>query len=121
MELPSLTFLWSLIWPKLGWLLIAIVIDFIFGVINALLKKKFDLAYLSHFVNSSLLPALAWVAWVILAQIPAGDEPILPVTAEVVYYIVMAGIVGSFLKTLVDMGVLTEILSKVTGGLKKPT
>ena len=105
--------LWTLIWPKLLWLLIIMIADVVFGVIEALVHKKFEWQYLMGFVDSDLIPVMAWIVWVVITAIPAGFSQFLPITADALYWIIAVSILGSFLKSLAELGVLTKPFDKV--------
>jgi len=110
------TLLWSLISGGLIVLSGLTLLDFVIGVIVALVARNFKWEYLMHYLTSDVMPILGWVVVVILSTIPAGLTPpggVLPVATGVVYGTVFLGILGSILGSLADMGVLQKPLNRI--------
>lgn len=105
---PGLGELWALIIPRLTVLLILTVFDFLFGVVLAIIAKEFKWDYLIHYLNTDILPILAWVAILVICQIPAEFIPAgaLPVFEYGVYVTVFLSIVASLFESFKKIGVL---------------
>jgi len=105
-----LTSAWKTIEPRLLILLVMTVIDFLFGTILALVAKKFQWSYLANYLNTDILPILAWMAAALIGAFPVAILPdgALPIMADVIYATVFiklsASVVGHFQK----VGVLKE-------------
>jgi hypothetical protein len=109
-------FLWSLIGGGLIVLSGLTLLDFLIGVIVAVIAKNFKWEYLMHYLQSDVLPIFGWVVIVILTTIPEGLVPpggALPVASGVVYASVFLGIMASILGSLADAGVLQVPLNKI--------
>jgi len=113
---PSLSEIWAIIEPRLVVLLVLTVFDFLFGVILSLIAKDFKWEYLLHYLNTDILPILAWMAIAVIGQIPAEFIPsgTLPVFEYAVYATVFLSIVASLYGQFQKIGVLSA------GGIKDP-
>ena len=109
---PGLGELWSVIMPRLVVLLILTVFDFLFGVILAVIGKVFKWDYLLHYLNTDILPILAWMAIVVITQIPEQFIPTgaLPLFEWGVYTTVFLSIVASLFESFKQIGVITQML-----------
>lgn len=107
---PSLTELWVVIEPRLIVLLILTIFDFLFGVILSLIAKDFKWDYLVHYLNTDILPILAWMTVAVISMIPAELIPsgALPVVEYGVYATVFLSIAASLYEHLKKIGVLTS-------------
>jgi len=106
---PDLPAIWAIIEPRLVVLLVLTVFDFLFGVILSLVAKNFKWEYLLHYLNSDILPILAWMATAVIGQIPAEFIPpgALPVFEYVVYTTVFLSIAASLYGNFKQIGVLS--------------
>jgi len=108
--------LWSLLGGGLIVLSVLTLIDFLVGVIIAIIKKEFKWEYMMHYLNSDVLPILGWVIVVVLTTIPSGLVPpggALPVVSGTVYATVFLGIMASILGSLADIGILQSPLNRM--------
>lgn len=107
---PGLGELWAMIQPRLVVLLILTVFDFLFGVILSLIGKDFKWEYLLHYLNTDILPILAWMAMVVITQIPAEFVPggALPIFEYGVYATVFLSIAASLFEHFKTIGVMTS-------------
>jgi small basic protein len=107
--------LWALLQGKLIALAVVTLLDIVFGVIVALVKKEFKWEYLMHYLSSDVLPIFAWVGVVVLTTIPAENIPsgVLPIASDAVYATVFLGILASVLKSFTELGILKEALGKI--------
>ncbi len=105
---PGLAELWGAIYPRLVVLLILTLFDFLFGVVLALIGKVFKWDYLLHYLNTDILPILAWMAIVIITKIPEEMIPTgaLPLFEWGVYTTVFLSIVASLFESFKLIGVL---------------
>jgi hypothetical protein len=101
--------IWSVIYPRLLVLLILTVFDFLFGVILAIIGKEFKWDYLVHYLNTDILPILAWMAIVVISLVPAEFIPAgtLPILEYGVYATVFLSIVASLFESFKKIGVLS--------------
>lgn len=116
-----LTMLWGLLQTKLVVLFLLTALDFVFGVIVSLVKKDFKWEYLMHYVNTDVLPILAWVGVVLLSTIPATAIPggvVIPVVPDVIYGTVFLSILASVIGAFTAIEALKEPLEKI--GIGKP-
>jgi hypothetical protein len=113
-SLPDPAAIWAVLEPRLVVLLILTLFDFLFGVILAVIAKTYQWDYLMHYLNTDILPILAWVAIVVIGQIPAEFIPsgALPVFEYGVYATVFLSISASLIGHFQKIGVLS--------GEKKP-
>jgi|GEM_PF-3083705 len=111
---PDPAVLWAVIEPRLVVLLILTIFDFLFGVILAVIAKTFQWDYLMHYLETDILPILAWIAIVVISQIPAEFIPsgALPLFEYGVYATVFLSNVASLVGHFQKIGVLS--------GEKKP-
>lgn len=102
--------IWAVIGPRLVVLLVLTVFDFLFGVILSLIGKDFKWEYLLHYLNTDILPILAWIAMVVITQIPAELIPsgALPVVEYGVYATVFLSIAASLFEHFKTIGVMTS-------------
>lgn len=105
---PSLAELWAVIEPRLVVLLILTIFDFLFGVILSLIAKDFKWDYLVHYLNTDILPILAWMAVAVISMIPAEFIPAgaLPIFDGAVYITVFLSIAASLFGHFKKIGVL---------------
>ena len=106
---PELAEIWAIIAPRLVVLLILTVFDFLFGVILSLIGRVFKWEYLIHYLNTDILPILAWMAIVVITQVPAEFIPAgaLPIFEYGVYATVFLSISASLFEHFKTIGVLT--------------
>lgn len=106
---PSLGEMWTMIQPRLVVLLVLTVFDFLFGVILSLIGKDFKWEYLLHYLNTDILPILAWIAVFVICQIPAEFIPggALPIFEYGVYATVFLSIAASLFEHFKTIGILT--------------
>jgi hypothetical protein len=106
---PDPAAIWAVIERRLVVLLILTLFDFLFGVILSLIDKTFKWDYLMHYLNSDILPILAWVAIVVISQIPAEFIPsgALPLFEYGVYATVFLSIAASLVGHFQKIGVLS--------------
>jgi hypothetical protein len=106
---PSLGTIWDVIEPRLVVLLILTVFDFLFGVVLAVIAREFEWGYLLHYLNTDILPILAWVSIAVITQIPAEFIPggALPIFEYGVYATVFLSIAASLFEQFMKIGVLT--------------
>jgi len=114
----NLSVIWATIFPLLMVLLLITFFDFLIGVIVALASKTFKWEYLMHYVNTDILPILAWLVMAILSFIPsellpAGTLPplvggSLTVFAYGMYTTVVLSILKSLLDSFKEIGVLSD-------------
>ena len=101
-------------------LLILMSVDFILGVLTALVKKEFSLEKLAGYLQSDLLPIVGWLALRVILYIPAGYFPAASPVTEAVGYVVYATvflqILGSVIGTLGKIGVFSSIQNTQTRG-----
>ncbi len=111
---PDPAAVWAVIEPRLLVLLILTIFDFLFGVILAVIAKTFQWDYLMHYLETDILPIFAWVAIVVISQIPAEFIPsgALPLFEYGVYVTVFLSIAASLVGHFQKIGVLS--------GEKKP-
>ena len=107
---PDLGELWSVIMHRLVALLVLTMFDFLFGVILAVIGKVFKWDYLLHYLNTDILPILAWMAIVVITQIPEQFIPTgaLPLFEWGVYTTVFLSIVASLFESFKKIGVLNN-------------
>lgn len=105
---PDLPEIWKVIEPRLVVLLVLTVFDFLFGVILALIAKEFKWDYLLHYLNSDILPILAWVAIAVISTIPPEFLPpsVLPIIEYSVYVTVFLSIFYSLIEHFKKIGVM---------------
>lgn len=92
-----------------GWLLLAVVIDVIFGVLTALKQGAFEWERLADFLSTYGVKLFAWLALELLALMPADLLAITQVTTVVArgaYAILMLSAVGSILGHVQALGLL---------------
>ena len=108
-QYPSPGEVWAIIEPRLIVLLILTVFDFLFGVILSLIGREFKWDYLLHYLNTDILPILAWMACVVISVIPVEFIPAgaLPVFEYGVYATVFLSIAASLFEQFKKIGVLT--------------
>ena len=106
---PGLGEIWSVIEPRLIVLLILTIFDFLFGVILSIIAKEFKWDYLLHYLNSDILPILAWMATVVISLIPVEFIPAgaLPIFEYGIYATVFLSIGASLFESFKKIGVLT--------------
>jgi hypothetical protein len=106
---PDPATIWAIIEPRLVVLLLLTLFDFLFGVILALIAKTFQWDYLMHYLSTDILPILAWMAIVVVTQIPAEFIPsgALPVFEYGVYATVFLSIAASLVGQFQKIGVLS--------------
>lgn len=117
-EYPSIDLIVTALSGKLFTLLILMFMDFLFGVIVALVKKVFKWDYLTNYLVTGFLPIVGWLAIGIIGFIP---DQYIPASASmvaetVVYATVFLKLLASFLGHMADIGVLTEALNKMGVG-----
>jgi len=115
---PALSVIWATIFPLLMVLLLLTFFDFLIGVIIALVSKTFKGEYLLHYVNTDILPILAWLVMAILSFIPkellpeGSLPPLVGASLTVFAYGMYSTVVYSILKSLFDsfkeIGVLSD-------------
>lgn len=108
--LPSV---WTALYPRILILVIVMAIDFLLGVIVALVSHEFDWQKLDHYLTSDFLPILGWVVSVLLVCLPVAFLPEgkpVPIFSDVIYGTVFLTMLGSVLQTLAKIGVLTKPL-----------
>ncbi|OGO26439.1 MAG: hypothetical protein A2136_05550 [Chloroflexi bacterium RBG_16_54_11] len=108
---PDFPAIWALIEPRLVVLLVLTVFDFLFGTILAIIAKEFKWDYLLHYLNSDILPILAWMAVAFISTIPAEFIPqgALPIFEVAVYTTVFLSIVASLIGHFQKIGVLKRV------------
>ena len=109
--------IWAAIQTKLVVLAVLMALDFILGVVVALVFKEFDWQKLDHYLLTDFLPILGWLVVVIITSIPAELIPggfTIPVVADVVYGTVFVAILTSILQNLAKAGVLKNLFSKIS-------
>jgi hypothetical protein len=106
---PSLGTIWAVIEPRLVVLLILTVFDFLFGVVLAVIAREFEWGYLLHYLNTDILPILAWIAVAVITQIPDEFIPggALPIFEYGVYATVFLSIAASLFEQFKKIGILT--------------
>jgi hypothetical protein len=115
-EMEYLQNVWIMIEGKLLVLALLTALDFVFGVtVSLLIKKDFKWVYLSHYLETDVLPIFAWVGVVLLATIPADLVPagVVPVVDNVVYATIFLSILASVLGSFAEIGVLKAPLNKI--------
>lgn len=108
--------IWTAIQAKLIVLAVLMGLDFILGVVVAIVLKEFDWQKLDHYLLTDFLPILGWIVVVIITSIPKDLIPggfQLPVVADVVYGTVFVAILTSILENLAKAGVLKNLFSKI--------
>ena len=105
---PSLPEIWAIIEPRLIVLLVLTLFDFLFGVILSLVAKDFKWEYLLHYLNTDILPILAWMAIAVVGKIPAEFIPngTLPIFSDAVYATVFLAMLASLIGHFQKIGVL---------------
>ena len=105
---PVLSEIWAVIEPRLIVLLVLTVFDFLFGVILSLIAKDFKWDYLLHYLNTDILPILAWMAIAVVGKIPAEFIPsgTLPIISDAVYATVFLAILASLVGHFQKIGVM---------------
>ena len=95
--------------PPLVVFLILTVFDFLFGVILAIIARSLKWDYLLHYLNTDILPILAWMAIVVITKIPEQWIPTgaLPVFEVGVYATFFLSIAASLFEQFKKIGVLT--------------
>lgn len=109
--LPSV---WLALYPRILILAIVMGIDFLLGVIVALVLHEFDWQKLNHYLISDFLPILGWVTTVLLVCLPVAflpDGKPLPIVSDIVYGTVFFTMLASVLQTLTKIGILKSSLS----------
>lgn len=107
---------WEAVKGGLAVLALLTVIDIVFGVIEAVIHKKFEWQALMHFVQTDLLPILAWLVIVLLKLIPEVLLPkgyTIPVVSELYYGGLVLSIFGSIFKSWAELGIMENLFSKV--------
>jgi hypothetical protein len=105
---PALSIIWAAIFPLLAVLLLITFFDFLIGVVIAAVSKTFKWDYLLHYLNTDVLPILAWLVIAIISYIPAellpagSLPPIVGSSLAVFAYGMYTTIVLSILKSLFD-------------------
>lgn len=96
-------------------LLSLMVVDFVFGVILALVKKRFSWDKLTGYLTSDFLPILAWFASAYLAKLPHEYLPsnLLEYIPNAIYATVALSIGASILAHFSEIGVLRVPLAKI--------
>lgn len=111
--LPSV---WLALYPRILILAILMGVDFLLGVIVALVMHEFDWQKLNHYLVSDFLPILGWIASVLLVCLPVAflpDGKAIPIVSDVIYGTVFFTMLASVLQTLAKIGVLTNTLSSL--------
>lgn len=104
---------WIALYPRILILVIVMAIDFLLGVIVALVMHEFDWQKLDHFLTSDFLPILGWIAAVLLVCLPVAFLPEgkpVPIFSDVIYGTVFFTMLASVLQSLAKIGVLTKPL-----------
>lgn len=100
------------------------LIDFVLGVVVALVKKKFQWVYLYHFLETDVLPILVWIVVVMINAIPQAYIPkgfVIPLVSGFIYLTIFASIIGSILESIKDAGIGVEFFPKIgIGGANGP-
>ncbi len=96
-------------------LIILTAIDFILGVVLALVHKTFSWEKLTGYIESDLLPILAWLAVEVISALPQDVVPsgAVNVVPLVVYSTVFLKITASILSHVSNMGVARGLLGRV--------
>ncbi len=105
---PDFPAIWALIEPRLIVLLVLTVFDFLFGTILAIIAKEFKWDYLLHYLNTCILPILAWMAIAFISTVPGEYIPpgALPIFEAAVYATVFLSILASLVGHFQKIGVL---------------
>lgn len=106
--------IWSVIYPRLVVLLILTLFDFLFGVILSVIAKEFKWDYLLHYLETDILPILAWMAIVVISLVPTEFIPAgaLPIFEYGVYATVFLSISASLYEQFKKIGVITDRTSE---------
>jgi hypothetical protein len=121
-SLPGIQVVIAALYNKLLILLVLMLFNVLFGVIMALVKKRFQWDYLTNYLQSDLLPILGWLAYGYICLIPVGSESIptgvLTVTESAVYLTVLLRIMSSLLTHFAEIGIMTDTLKAI--GISPP-
>lgn len=107
--------LWVMLQGGLIAFAILVLLDIVFGVVAALVLKKFKWEYLMHFVNTDLIPISVWIGAVVLSTIPAEQIPkeAVLIASNIIYVSVFLSILASIMGSWKDLGVLTEQFTRI--------
>jgi hypothetical protein len=105
---PAISTIWTAIEPGLLVLFILTIIDTLFGVVLSVIDKTFKWEYLTHYLNTDIMPTLAWVAIAVIGFIPQELLPAqtMPIFATTVYATVVLSILGSLYEHFKTIGVM---------------
>ncbi len=107
---------WAALAGGLAVLGLLTALDVIAGIIVALKKHQFQWQCIGDFMSTDGIKIFAWVAVTMIVLIPEKLIPggyVIPVVKEVFYLFAFASIMGSFLKSLADLGVMPQFFQKV--------
>lgn len=102
--------------PLIGWLLLAVLLDVLLGVINALRSHAFQWQKLADFLGDYGSKALGWLALECLDLLPAGIAGQVGLGNKlggVAYFVLMAAAIGSILGHVQALGLLPMSLHRV--------
>lgn len=105
---------WAALQDRLIVLAIVMALDFVLGVIVALVLHEFDWQKLNHYLISDFLPIMGWVVVVFLVNLPPAllpDKKPIPIFSDVIYGTVFLTMLGSVLLTLTKIGILKSQLA----------
>lgn len=111
----DLTGFWEIVSARFFTLLAMGALDFILGVIMALVQKRFMWAKLTGYIQSNGIPILGWLVAEYLLALPADLVPpgVLDGALLAIYTTVFLKLLTSILGHLAAMGLLEKAFSKM--------
>jgi hypothetical protein len=101
---------------KVDWLVLAVVVDFVLGVLAALKLGTFRLSYVADFLRKDVIFKLGGYLVLYAGAVYAGEAEILGIPefdpgllAGAAYAVVAAAFVGSILNSLRDLGLVPGV------------
>ena len=92
------------------WVVILIIIDFILGVVAALMKNSFKLHMLANYLHDAVLPFVFVFA---IIELVGTAQPDLSFVVPVTFIVIAATLVGNIAANLGKLGVpVPKVLSK---------
>ena len=108
---------WMAISVPLQVLLILTGLDIVFGILIAILQKRFEWQKVAGFMTTDIPYILVWMAMALLSQLPSEYLPqaITDYGPKAAYAFASVAIGGSFVAHLAALGMLSKSTEKVSG------
>lgn len=98
---------------KVDWLVLLLVVDFVLGVVSALRRRTFRLAFVADFLRKDVIFKLGGYLVLYAGAVYAGQAEVLGIPefdpgllAGTAYAVVVAAFVGSILNSLNELGLV---------------